>query len=89
MEIKQGNTIVFKNSDGSMMFYWLCIIEASEYVFFNWYGNPNKAVSTDFWRMTKAWFDDKLKQGIIEVYDCLPLDKYGDVFEAQAIERNR
>ena len=89
MEIKQGNTIVFKNSDGSMMFYWLCVIEPKEYVFFNWYANPNKALSTDFWRMTKTWFDDKLKQGIIEVYDSLPLDRYGDVFEAQAIERNR
>ena len=87
--IEQGNTIVYKNTDGSMMFYWLCIIEATEYVFFNWYADPYKANSTDYWRMRKAWFEDKVKKGVIEVYDSLPLDKYGAIFEKQAIERNK
>ena len=86
--IEQGNTIVYKNTDGSMMFYWLCVIEATQFVFFNWYGDPYRATSTDFWRMSKAWYEEQLKQGKIEVYDSLPMDKYGDIFEKQAIERN-
>ena len=86
--IEQGNTIVFKNTDGSMMFFWLCVIEAKEYVFFNWYGDPYRATPADFWRMSKSWYEEQLKQGKIEVYDSLPMDKYGDIFEKQAIERN-
>ena len=41
----------------------------------------------DFWEVKKAWFDSKVKDGTIEVYDSLP-EKYMDVFERQAIERN-
>lgn len=86
--IEQGNTIVYKNTDGSMMFYWLCLIDGNAYVFFNWYADPYKATSADYWRMSKAWFEDKVKEGVIEVYDSLPLDKYGVIFQQQAIERN-
>jgi hypothetical protein len=37
--------------------------------------------------MSKDWFNDRLAEGTIEVYDSLP-EKYMDVFEKQAIERN-
>ncbi len=88
--IHTGDTIVYKHSDPEMgmMFYWCCGIEEKEYIFFNWYGDPYRATSADYWRMTKEWFEAKVKEGTIEIYDCLPLDKYGDIFEAQAIERN-
>ena len=34
------------------------------------------------------WFNEQIQAGKIEVYESLPLDKYGDIFERQAIERN-
>ena len=86
--IKTGNTIVIKNDNGTIGFYWLCDILPEGYVFFNWYGNPRRAIAADFWKMNKDWFNDRLGDGTIEVYDSLPLDKYGDIFEKQAIERN-
>lgn len=87
--IQVSNTIVYKAEDGSMKFYWLCLVEGDEYVFFDWYANPRKATYADYWRMGKDWFDTQVKEGKIEVYEYLPMDKYGDVFERQAIERNR
>lgn len=86
--IQRGNTIVFKREDGAMDFYWLVDVRPKGYVFFDWYGNINRMQSKDFWEMSKDWFNDRLAEGTIEVYDTLPLDKYGDIFEKQAIERN-
>lgn len=87
--IKTGDTIVYKHEDENMgmMFYWLCDIQPDGYVFFNWYGNPRKAQMTDFWKISKDWFQKKLEEGKMEVYDSLP-EKYMDIFEAQAMERN-
>ena len=86
--IQRGNTIVFKREDGAMDFYWLVDVRPKGYVFFDWYGNINRMQSKDFWEMSKDWFNDRLAEGTIEVYDSLPLEKYGDIFEKQAIERN-
>ena len=86
--IHTGNTIVYKKDNGSMGFYWLCDIRPDGYVFFNWYGNINRIQPKDFWEISKDWFNDRLADGTIEVYDTLPLDKYGDIFEKQAKERN-
>ena len=86
--IQTGNTIVFKNENGTLGFYWLCDIRPDGYVFFDWYGNPRRATAADFWKMSKDWFNDRLADRTIEVYDSLPLDRYGDIFEKQAIERN-
>lgn len=87
--IKTGNTIVFKNENGSLGFYWLCDIVPNGYVFFDWYGNVRNATSTDFWKMSFDWFNACVQDGTIEVYESLPLDKYGEIFEQQAIERNQ
>ena len=70
------------------MFYWLCDIQGDALVFFSWYANPRKASPNDFWRVPTKWFDEKVEEGTLEVYETLPLDKYGDIFEKQAIERN-
>lgn len=86
--IQTGNTIVYKHENGSLSFYWLCDIVPSGYVFFNWYGNIRNAASTDFWKIGFDWFNEQIQAGKIEVYESLPLDKYGDIFERQAIERN-
>ena len=85
--IQRGNTIVFKREDGAMDFYWLVDVRSQEYIFFNWYGNINRMQPQDFWRMSKDWFNARLNDGSIEVYESLP-EKYMDVFENQAIERN-
>ena len=85
--IQIGNTIVFKNENGYLGFFWLCDIRPDGYVFFDWYGNPRKVTHTDFWKMSVDWFNARLAEGIIEVYDSLP-EKYMDIFEKQAIERN-
>ena len=86
--IQRGNTIVYNCEDGAKDFYWLVDVRPKGYVFFNWYGNINRMQPKDFWEMSKDWFNDRLAEGTIEVYDSLPLDKYGDIFEKQAIERN-
>ena len=70
-----------------MDFYWLVDVRSQEYVFFNWDGNINRMQPQDFWRMSKDWFNARLNDGSIEVYESLP-EKYMDVFENQAIERN-
>ena len=85
--IQTGNTIVFKNENGSLGFYWLCDIRPNGYLFFNWYGNPRRATIADYWEVSKEWFESKVKDGAIEIYDSLP-EKYMDIFEQQAIERN-
>ena len=85
--IQTGNTIVYKRDDGSLGFYWLCDIRPDGYVFFDWYGNVRRATAADFWKMSKNLFNDRLAEGTIEVYDSLP-EKYMDIFEKQAIERN-
>ena len=87
--IQRGNTIVYKKGNGALGFYWLCDVRQDEYIFYDWYGDPYRAISTDFWKMDKDWFDAKVQDGSIEVYDSLPLEKYGDIFEKQARERNR
>lgn len=81
--IKKGDTIVYK-TEVSIMFYWLCDIVDGYMVFFNWYSNPYKASSNDFWKMSERFFNEKVNEGKLEVYKYLPLDKYGDVFERQA-----
>jgi len=85
--IKKGDTIVYK-TDISMMFYWLCDIQDGYMIFFNWYADPYRATSTDFWKVSERFFNEKVEQGKLEIYDSLPLDKYGDIFEKQARERN-
>ena len=85
--IKKGDTIVYK-TDISVMFYWLCDIQDEYLIFFNWYANPQSASIRDFWKMSKKWFDEKINEGKLEVYDSLPLEQYGDIFEKQAIEQN-
>ena len=88
--IKKGDTIVYKHDDEEMgmMFYWLVDILPDGYVFIDWYANPRKALSTDFWKISSEWFNKRLEEGKIEIYDSLPLDKYGDVFERQAMMKN-
>lgn len=86
--IKVGNTIVYKNENGSLGFYWLCEIRPDRYIFFDWYANPRKATADDFWRMNIFWFEQQLEIGNIEVYESLP-EKYMDIFERQAAERNK
>ena len=86
--IQTGNTIVYKRENGSIGFWWVCDIRTDGYILFNWYGNPHRAESTDFWKISKEWFNESLESGTVEVYESLPLDKYGDIFEAQAKERN-
>ena len=85
--IQKGNTIVFKREDGKMDFYWLVEVRSKEYIFFNWYGDIKRMQPQDFWRMSMDWFNARLNDGSIEVYESLP-EKYMDVFERQAIERN-
>ena len=63
--IQVGNTIVYKVEDGSMKFYWLCLVEGDKYVFFDWYANPRKATFADYWKMSKDWFDTQVREGII------------------------
>ena len=86
--IKKGDTIIYKADESNIFFYWLCDIRNGEYIFFDWFANPRKATLADYWRVSKQWFDTKEKEGAIEIYDSLPLDKYGVEFEAQAIKRN-
>lgn len=85
--IQAGNTIVIKNENGTLGFYWLCENRPDGYLFFDWYGNPRRATFEDYWKVSKNWFESKVKDGTIEVYDSLPLDKYGDIFEQQALAR--
>ena len=87
--IRPGDTIVYRSENGSLNFYWLCTSRPEGYVFFPWLGDIRRASITDFWVMTKDWFESKVKDGAIEVYHDLPLDRYGDAFEKQAQEKNR
>lgn len=87
--IKKGNTIVYRGKNEQIGFYWLCDIIDTDYLFFDWYGNPKKPLDSDYWRIHQDWFQQKIEDGTIEVYDSLPLDKYGDIFEKQATKRNR
>ena len=81
--VNRGDTIVYKLSDGTMMFYWLVDTINGYMVFFNWYSNPEDPAPTDFWRMTPRWFEDKVKEGKIEVFNSFP-EKYNDIFIQQA-----
>ena len=85
--IQRGNTIVYKNGNGSMDFYWLVDIRPSNYIFFDWYANPRKANAEDYWVVSTKRFESLVKDGTIEVFDSLP-EKYLDIFEQQAIEGN-
>ncbi len=85
--IEAGNTIVVKYGNGTLGFYWLCTSVLNDYVFFSWFGNPRRATASDYWRISRGWFNDRVADGTIEVFDSLPLDKYGDEFEKQATER--
>lgn len=87
--IQKGATIVYKDKEDSIMFYWLCDQQVNDLIFFDWYANPRRATMADFWRVTREWFNKKVEEGSIEIYETLPLDKYGDIFERQAMERNR
>ena len=83
--ICRGETIVYKRENGYISFYWLCEITAYGYVFFDWYADPQRPMGFDYWEVTKEWFDAKVKEGVIEVYDCLP-EEYLDIFTKQATE---
>jgi len=85
--IHAGNTIVYKNGNGSLDFYWLVDIRPSGYIFFDWYANPRKATFADYWEVNTKRFESLVKDGTIEIYDSLP-EQYMDIFERQAIERN-
>ena len=87
--IEIGNTIVYRNENGSLNFYWLCTSRPEGYVFFPWLGDIRRATISDYWVMTKEWFESKVKDGTIEVYESLPVEEYGDVIEAMAAEKNR
>ena len=87
--IELGNTIVYRSDDGTIGFYWLCSVLPDEYVFFSWFSNPRYSSSSDYWRISRDWFNDRLTDGSIEVFKSLPLDEYGDDFERQARERNQ
>ena len=87
--IQLGNTIVIKKKNGTLDFYWLCDNCPDAYIFFNWLGNLRHPSSSDYLRISKGWFNVRLADGTIEVFDSLPLDKYGEIFEAQAKERNK
>jgi hypothetical protein len=86
--INKGETIVYKASDEYLMFFWLCDIQGNDLIFFNWYANPRKAAPNDFWKMSTSWFNKQVEEGKMEVFASLPLEKYGDIFEKQAIERS-
>ena len=85
--IQKGNTIVYK-TENFTRFFWLCDIMKDELLFFSWYANLRRVSPNDYWRMSTKWFNEQVEAGKIEIYDSLPLDKYGDVFEQQAIELN-
>lgn len=87
--IEIGNTIVYKHGNGSVDFYWLVEIRPSSYIFFDWYANPRKATIDDYWEVSAKRFKSAVEDGFIEIFDSLPMDKYGDVFERQARERNK
>ncbi len=89
IQIQIGNTIVVHYENGTLGFFWLCIDRADGYVFFSWYGNPRRATIADYWEVSKNWFATKVEDGTVEVYESLPIDKYGDVFEQQADTKNR
>lgn len=87
--IEAGNTIVYRDVNGTLKFYWLCSFLPEGYLFFSWFGNIHHATADDYWVMTREWFESKVKAGTIEVYPDLPLDRYGETFNKQAMERNR
>ena len=87
--IQVGNTIVYRQEDGSKGFYWLCIVNPNDYVFFSWFGNPHRPVPSDYWKVSDSWFKSQVEKGTIEIFESLPLEKYGDEFNRQAEERNK
>ena len=87
--IKLGNTIVIKNENGTLGFFWLCDRLPDAYIFYDWYGNIHRPSPSDFLRVSKDWINGRLAMGTLEIFTSLPLDKYGDIFEAQARERNK
>ena len=87
--IQLGNTVVFKNENGTLDFFWLCDRSPDAYIFFSWFGNLRRPSSSDYLRVSRGLFEDRLAAGAIEIYGSLPLEKYGDIFEAQAKVRNR
>lgn len=87
--MEKGNTIVYRRSDSEdVEFYWLCDVSGTDYILFSWYGNPYAPSPSDYWRVGKAWLDAQVEKGTAEIYESLPLEKYGDDFERQAAARN-
>ena len=87
--MEQGNTIVYRRPDSEdVEFYWLCDVLGSDYLLFSWYGNPYAPSPSDYWRVSRAWLDGEIAKGSVEVFESLPLEKYGDIFERQAIASN-
>lgn len=84
--IQNGNTVVIRDENGSLNFYWICDIRPNEYVLFDWFGDLRRATLADFRVISKKRFAEG-KGVSIEVYDSLP-EKYLDVFEQQARKRN-
>lgn len=87
--IESGNTIVVLNDDGTHSFFWLCASVLNDYVFFSWLGDPRRPTSSDYWRVSQRWFSKRVANGTIEVFNSLPLDRYGDEFEQQARGRRQ
>ena len=85
--MKKGDTIVYKMSRGSYLFYWLVEERENEYLLFSWLGNPNESSFTDFWRMSKSFFENSKKQGKIAVFSHFP-KRYEKVLARRAEEQN-
>lgn len=82
-----GNTVVYKSENG-LLFFWICDINSDSVLMYDWFGNARRPTSADFWRTSPEWLNARIADGTIEVYDSLPLNKYGDIFERQAQCRN-
>lgn len=80
-----GDTVIIKSEDGQVGFFWICEARKDGHILlFNWQGNVRRFEPTDYRLVSKSWLDNGIKEGVVEVYDSLPLDRYGDIFQRQA-----
>jgi len=84
--MKKGDTIVYKLGGGEYLFYWVVEERENEYLLFSWLGNPNEASFTEYWRMSKGFFENSKNQGKIAVFSHFP-KRYEKVLAKQAEEQ--
>ena len=85
--INKGDTIVYSKADGTHMFYWLVVENAEEYIFFSWLGNPRRATMSDYWRVSKGWFEAEVKAQRLSISPHFP-EECMEELARQAEERN-